>query len=50
MYREARSVGVFAMEVTLANRQGNNTDMYWKINYPVLEIHNGGGETANYCE
>ena len=50
LYREGRSEGVLTMEATSANRRGNRVGMYWKLNCPVLEIHNGGWETADYCE
>ena len=37
------------MEATSANRRGSRDGMYWKLNCPVLEIHNDGGETAGGC-
>ncbi|MDO8369298.1 MAG: hypothetical protein Q7S71_01040, partial [Candidatus Nitrotoga sp.] len=49
-YREGRSAGVLAMEATSANRRGNRVGMYWKLNYPVLEILTVAGRlptTAN---
>lgn len=50
LYREGRSAGVLAMEAAPANRRGSRVGMYWKLNCPVLEIHNGGGEAADYRE
>ena len=50
LYREGRSADVKAMEAMLANRRGSRDGMYWKLNCPVLEIRNGGGETADYRE
>ena len=47
--REGRSAGVLAMEVTPANRRGNRVGRYWKLNCPVLEIHNDDGEAAGGC-
>ena len=49
LYREGCHAEVWTMEATATNRRGNRVGMYWKLNCPVLEIHNDGGETADCC-
>jgi hypothetical protein len=46
LYREGRCADVLVMEATSASCRGNRGGMFWKLNYPVLEIHHGGRETA----
>lgn len=43
LYREGRSSDVLVMEAASGSRRGNRDGMCWKLNCPVLEIHNGGG-------
>ena len=50
LYREGCHAEVWTMEATSTNRRGNRVGMYWKLNCPVLEIQNDGGETADCCE
>ena len=49
LYREGRSIGVLLMEAMPVNHRGSRVGMCRKLNCPVLEIHNGGGETADCC-
>ena len=49
LYREGRSIGMLIMEAIPVNHRGSRVGMYRKLDCPVLEIHNGGGEAADCC-